>query len=181
MATAPSKLFRIPENTFYSPEEVAQIKILDAAHKAQTYSLSEFLKLEFYVPATQLGGLPKEFVEVEDQQDQNIYKENDRINSQIAKQREDYFSNMIVELENKVLETKLDKEEELVEIGKRIDAFVKQQVADPNNFVTPDNLDEMLEKAIGSPTTYEFFIDSSGKRHKTLSGVNTTNVKKKER
>lgn len=178
MATAPSKLFRIPENTFYSPEEVQQIKILDSAHKAQMHSLSEFLKLEFYIPATQLGGLPKEFVEVENEEDRATYQENDRINAQIAKQREDYFSNMIQQLENEVMETKLFKEEELREIAKRIDTFIKEQGADPNNFVTPDNLDEMLEKAIESPTTYEFFIDRSGKRYRTLVDTKISDNKK---
>lgn len=172
MPTAPSKLFRIPEHTFYSAEEVNQIKVLDKAHKAQIIALSEFFRLEFYIPATQLGGLPKEFVEVENEQERKIYEENDRINAQIAKQRDEYFSKTIQELEEKCMEAKLDKEEELAEIGKRIDAYVKEQLADPNNFVTPDNLNEMLEKAIESPTSYEFFIDRNGKRYKTLSKSN---------
>lgn len=179
MATAPSKLFRIPENTFYSPEEVEQIQILDRAHKNQIRSLMEFFKVEFYIPATQLGGLPKEFVELEAKEDEKLIEENDRINAQIAKQREEYFSKMIQDLEDKVMEAKLDKEEELAEIGKRIDDYIKVQVSDPNNFVTPDNLDQMLEKAIESPTTYEFFIDKSGKRYQPSGGFNPGSDKNK--
>lgn len=175
MATAPSKLFRIAEHTFYSPEEVSEIKKLDIAHKHQMRSLNEFMKVEFYIPATQLGGLPKEFVDVEKKEDEKILAENNRINAEIAKERESYFTNFMRDMEDKVMELKLSKEEELAEIGQSIDAYVKDQISDPDNFVTQDNIDCQIERAIESPSSYEFFIDKSGKKFSPQKGKASSN------
>lgn len=178
MPTAPSKLFRIPAHTFYTPEEIVQIKNLDIHHKYQMYSINKFMEKEFYIPATQLGGLPKEFVEVEQKEDEKIRAENDKINAKVAKERERYFSNFLREMEEKVMELKLDREEELVELGKSIDSYIEDQISNPDNFVTPENLDAQIEKAIGSPSSYEFFIDRSGKMYKPQGKTSTSGNRK---
>lgn len=165
MPTAPSKLFRIAEHTFYDDEESTQIRKLQVAYAAQMSSIHKYMEREFYIPATQAGGLPAEFVEQEKQEDELIYKENDQINAEVAKKREVYFENMTKNLEREVMEEKMTREEALIEAAEKVDDFVKKHKEDPNNFITPENFDTMIEKIIDHPISYEFYVDKQGRKH----------------
>lgn len=165
MPTAPSKLFRIHEHTFYSQEEIERIRDLKAVYLAQQRSVAEFMKHEFFLPASRSGGLPKEFIDKEFQDDKLIYEENDRENAEIAKLREEFMKKQVQELEDKLMEEKLRREEELLQISQKIDDFVKEQKSDPDCVVTKDNIEAMIDKAIENPVSFEFFIDRSGKRY----------------
>lgn len=165
MPTAPSKLFRITEHTFYSPKEIERIRELKAVYKAQQRSVAELMKHEFFLPAGRTGGLPKEFIDKELQDDKLIYEENVRENARIAKLREEFMNKQMQELEDKLMEEKLRREEELLQISQKIDDFVKEQKSDPDCVVTEDNIEAMIDKAIENPVSFEFFIDRSGKRY----------------
>lgn len=165
MPTAPSKLFRIPEHTFYSADEIKQIRRLKEAYLAQETSLGEYMKHEFFLPAGRSGGLPKEFIDKELENDKQLYEENDRENARIAELKEEAMQKRIRETEEKLIEEKLRREEQLLHISQEIDDFVREQKSDPNCAVTKDNIEAMIEKALENPVTYQFFIDKSGKRY----------------
>lgn len=165
MPTAPSKLFRIAEHTFYDNEESKQIRKLQVAYSAQMDSIQKYMEREFYIPATQAGGLPTEFVEREKEEDKLIYQENEQINLEIAKKRAVYFENLVQELEEQVMEEKMAREEALIEAAEKVDEFVKKHKDDPNSFVTPENFDTLIEHIIDHPITYEFYIDKQGRKH----------------
>uniref|UniRef100_A0A6G1SJF6 Small ribosomal subunit protein mS26 n=1 Tax=Aceria tosichella TaxID=561515 RepID=A0A6G1SJF6_9ACAR len=165
MPTAPSKLFRIAEHTFYDDEESKQIRKLQVAYSAQMESIQKYMEREFYIPATQAGGLPTEFVEHEKEEDKLIYQENEQINAEIAKKRAMYFENLVHELEEQVMEEKMAREEALIEAAEKVDEFVKKHKDDPNCFVTPENFDTLIEQIIDHPVTYEFYIDKQGRKH----------------
>lgn len=164
MPTAPSKLFRIPEHTFYSPEEIIEIKKLDAAYKAQLQSISEFMRIEFFIPAEQSGGLPNEFIEREKEEDEKIYRENERKNQEIAKQKEEFMANQFRSLEEQVLDEKLSREDFLMRKGMELDEYIKAQKADPLSVVTPDNIEIAIDRAMDNPVDFEYCIDRRGRR-----------------
>lgn len=172
MPTARSKLFRIAEHTFYSEDEVRQIRLLQTAYRAQEASIQEFMKHEFYIPATQSGGLPPEFIKLELERDQQIYAENDRENARIAKIKEEMMQKQLKELEEKVMEAKLTEEEDLMQIGLQVDDYIERHKSDPNSFVTPDNIDALIEKAIETPVSFEYCIDSLGRRYGMTDRLN---------
>lgn len=162
--TAPSKLFRIAEHTFYNDEELRQIRRLQEVYEAQMSSIHKYMEREFYAPASQAGGLPREFVEREKLEDEIIRQENDQMNAEIAKERESYFESMVKDLEEKVVEEKLSREEALIEAAEKVDEFIKKHKSDPYSFVTPENFDVMIEKIIDNPVSYEYCIDRQGRK-----------------
>jgi hypothetical protein len=174
MPTAPSKLFRIPEHTFYDEEECKQIRKLQVAYDAQMCSIHKYMEKEFYIPATQAGGLPAEFVEQEREEDKRIYEENDRVNAQVAKRREAHFNSMVKDLEERVMEEKMAKEETLIEAAEKVDDYIRRHKSDPNSFITPENFDTMIERIIDHPVSYEFYIDHQGRKY----GLDSTSKKK---
>lgn len=165
MATAPSKLFRIAEHTFYSPEEIVKIRELHKTYRAQEAALREYMKHQFYIPATQSGGLPQELIDKERIEDMQRFKENEEENARIAKIREEAINKQMKDLENKVMEAKISKEEDLLQTAQELNDYVEEQVSNPRSFVTADNIDAVIEDALENPVCYEFFIDKSGGKH----------------
>lgn len=166
MPTAPSKLFRIPEHTFYDEEEVKQIRQLHEAFRHQERSIQEFMRQEFYMPSLQAGGLPVEFIEKEVEEDRQLFEENNRENERIGKLRQKMMDEILKNLETKVMEEKLRKEEYLMVKAMETDEYIKAVKSDPYSFVTPDNIEECIENAIQNPVSFSFYIDSSGNHYK---------------
>lgn len=165
MPTAPSKLFRIPEHTFYDNEETEQMTTLRIVYQAQMESIRKFMEGEFYLPSLKSGGIPPDFIEKESMEDADILAENDAINAKIGEAKEQFFEKRLKELEEQAMEEKLSKEEELIMSSQKTDEYVRKLLEDPNNFVTTENIDMMLDKALESPTFYEFYIDKKGAKH----------------
>lgn len=168
METAKSKLFRIAEHNFYSSDEIEQIKVLNQAYKAQVYSLNQFMRHEFFIPASQAGGLPLEFVKKEQELDQATLAENKADNAIIAKIREEFMEERVKELEMRVTREKLAKEQELAEEASRVDEYIKDLKSNPDSFVTADNIEALIDKAMDRPITYEFAIDITGNKVTSL-------------
>lgn len=164
MPTAPSKLFRIADHKFYSPEEIEQIRNLDITYKAQLETIKEFMRQEFYVPATQSGGLPAEFIDAEAKLDRELEEENRLENEKIAKEKQEVLGKIVKELEDKLFEMKLSKEEQVMESSLKVDEYIKKNKSAPDNFVTPENFDDMVSKAMENQMSYEFIITSKGKK-----------------
>lgn len=164
MPTAPSKLFRISDHTFYSSEEIHQIKRLQAAYKAQSISIREFMRHEFFLPAESSGGLPNEFIERERADDEKIHSENERKNQEIAKQKEIFMNNQMKSFEEQILDEKLRKEDFLLRRAMEVDEYIKAEKSDPLSVVTPDNIDIAIDRAMENPIDLEFCIDRRGRR-----------------
>lgn len=174
--TAPSKLFRIPEHTFYSQDEVKQIRILKAAYEAQVDSVHEFLKHEFFIPASQSGGLSKEFIEKELERDKLIYEENEKENVRIAKLRKEVMERQMSQLEEEIMEEKILREDELLRESQKIDDFVRELKSDSDSVITQDNIEAMIERAIENPVRFQFFINTSGKKYGQVQHSELPNI-----
>lgn len=176
MPPAPSKLFRIAEHTFYSKDEVEQIRLLNDTYKAQLVTIREFMKHEFYIPATQAGGLPLAFIQMEQEQDKKTYEENERENQRVAKLKEEYLQKQLKDLEDKLYHEKLLRDDKRVEKILEIDENVRKLKSDPDSIVTPENIEILIEKAIANPKSYEFCINQYGKKF----GSKTNSVKQEQ-
>lgn len=164
MPTAPSKLFRIDEKTFYTPEEVQQNKELDIAFKAQEVSIIEYMKHECYIPSTKTGGVPSEFLEKEMEDDRVIMEENDRENERIAKLKSEYFAARLKEVQEKVMGEKIRTEEMIMQTNLKVDEFIRHHKDNPDFFVTPRNIEKKIEEALENPVNFEYCIDRSGRK-----------------
>lgn len=164
LPTAPSKLFRITDHKFYTPEEVAKIRKLHFEYRDQERLLQEYMKVQFYIPATQAGGLPKEFVELEEQEEAKIRQLNDEKNAQVAKVKEESFAKQRQDMMNRLMDEKLKREEQLLQLAQDIDDYIIEKKTDPDSFVTSDNIEALIERAMQNPISFEFAIDRSGRK-----------------
>lgn len=165
MPTARSKLFRIAENKFYTKEEVDQIITLRIAHQHQVESIQEHMKHEFFIPASQAGGLPLQFIEKETVEDKRLLEANDLENKRIAKLKEEFMTNRMRDLENKAVELKFQREEEYLEAAAKAEEFIRQNQGE-DSFVTPENIEAMIDKALENPISHEFCIDRQGRTYR---------------
>lgn len=164
--TAPSKLFRIPQHTFYSPEEVTKIKELTTDYCKQEKVIMDYMKDEFFIPKSKAGGLPQEFIEKEQDIDAKLRREHDAENARIAKLREEFFNQEKKHLQERLMEEKMKREEELLHIAQEVDDFISENTSDPaKQFITIDNIDSAIEHALDNPISFEFFIDRSGRKN----------------
>jgi len=169
MPTAPTKLFRMSVLTreFYDNEEVEQIKKLQAVYNSQMESISNFMRVEFYEPASKAGGIPAEFLQMEAEEDKKINEENDRLNAEIAKQKAEFFAERLRYLEDEVINEKLKREDAIIEASQKVDDYIKSVKDKPDACVTPDNFEALMIKALENPVNHEFCIDTYGRKYES--------------
>lgn len=172
MRTADSKLFRIAEHNFYSPEEIDKIKSIHKTYTAQVYSLQQFMKHEFFIPASQSGGLPLEFVKKEQELDRILLVENDAENVRIAKIREEVLQEQFKQLEMKLLREKYARDQKSAEDAALIDEYIKNLKSDSDSFVTEDNIESLIDRILENPISHEYAITISGQKVKSLKSSN---------
>lgn len=135
-------------------------------YRKQEKVVMDYMRDEFYIPATQAGGLPQEFIEKEQLINEKLKQENDLENARIAKLREEYFDNEKRSLEKQLLDEKMRREEELLQIAQEVDDYITENRSDPSkDFITSDNLQSAIENAIEYPVSFEFYIDRSGRKN----------------
>lgn len=150
---------------FYDKEEIEQIKKLHSVYSAQMTSIGHYMMKEFYEPASKAGGIPPEFLEMEQKEYEEICRENDEINARIAKKKEDYFDKRMKMLEDEVIEEKLCREDLVNEASQDVDEFLKANLVKDDCCVTPENFDAILQKALDNPISYEYCIDRAGRKY----------------
>lgn len=121
------------------------------------------MKYEFYIPATQSGGLPEAFVERESILDEKLLAENEAENAKVALLKKEFLDKQLAELENKVIQSKLDKEDKLISKAAEVREILKDP---PYKFLTPENIEAMIDEAMQNPISYEYGIDRSGRKYR---------------
>jgi small subunit ribosomal protein S26 len=176
MPTAKSKLFRIPVKPVIPVEEKEEIKRLYNNYRTAMKSIRRFLTHKHSVllqAKADTEALHRAFEEdlarcntINDQwnEELRVIRE-ERVAKQLEKDINFAKNRMEALLEEK--EAKLAAAEEIVKQHKEL----------VTTFITPESLDEAIEKAINNPVDYNFAIDLQGNRivgRETKPGQETT-------
>lgn len=161
LPVAKSKMFRIPQRPVTNTEETEEMKRLYSNYKTQIKSLRRYLT---YKHCTR-------FMQKSDSQlQQKLFEEdfvlsnklNDEWNAECKLIRERRIEENIqkdVEIAKKNLEERLKINSTKLEEAEEI---VRREKDASKTFVTPENLDAVIEQALANPVDYNFSIDLNG-------------------
>ena len=157
---ARSKMFRIPPRPQVPEDEAAEMHRVNNQYRTQMKSLMKYLGANYMTVSEEVDHEVhlKEFEE--DFSKCNAL--NDEWNERVKIERDEYFKTQIeleVQQAREILESKILLEEERME---ELEQVVREQKQLANTFITPENVDEVIEYALNNPTDYNFSIDLEG-------------------
>lgn len=88
--------------------------------------------------------------------------ENDRINAEVAKQREARLQQERLEEEEIARETVRIKEKEERELQRELENYIQEETKALQNRILEENLERVIETALDNPVDHEFAIDKEG-------------------
>uniref|UniRef100_A0A336LUY8 Small ribosomal subunit protein mS26 n=1 Tax=Culicoides sonorensis TaxID=179676 RepID=A0A336LUY8_CULSO len=167
LGTAKTKVFRVPTRPVQDPEERAFMFKLSTNYRTQMKAIRSFLHQEVQkasLPSTTSVLLKSpEQLELEFQETLKI---NEVWNAECAKVRAARMEQKLKEQRDYVLERLQAKEERDEEREERIRNIIEQQKIEAKNFITEENIDEAIERAIANVVDYNFAIDLDGNMYK---------------
>ncbi|RZC33578.1 MRP-S26 domain containing protein [Asbolus verrucosus] len=163
MPTAKSKLYRIPVKPVIPEEEKEEIKRLYNNYRTYIKSIRRFLTYKHSVllmAKSDTEQLKKAF----DEDFMRCKEINDKWNEDLKKLREERVAKQLQEeiefAKNRMANLIKQKEQKLAEA----EEIVRKEKQMVGTFITPENLDEVIEKALSNPVDYNFAIDLEGNR-----------------
>ncbi|KAJ3653258.1 hypothetical protein Zmor_012519 [Zophobas morio] len=163
MPTAKSKMFKIPERIKYPEEENKEVLRLFNNYRTAMKSIKQYLTNRYNVQL-QAKSDTEQLKKAFEEDFARCSSINDKWNEQIRKEREVRIAKELQEeiefSKNRKAEVLRQRAEEL-EQAEEIVRKEKQAVA---SLITPEQLDEVIERAINNPVDYNFAIDLDGNR-----------------
>ncbi|XP_017784491.1 PREDICTED: probable 28S ribosomal protein S26, mitochondrial [Nicrophorus vespilloides] len=160
---ARSKLFKIPEIPKIPKEENDELARLFNNYRTQMKSIRRHFTYKYCTHMQKTENLNQKLEEEADLR--RCIELNDKWNVEVKKTREARIAADIekeVELaEDRVLERQRINAEKLEEAEK----LVREQKAVAHTFITSENIDEAIDKAISNEVDYNFSIDLEGNKY----------------
>ncbi|KAG5680399.1 hypothetical protein PVAND_009908 [Polypedilum vanderplanki] len=162
LPTAPSKVFRVPERHVLPHDESIEWQRLNNNYRTQINSLRRYLikEVEEKKKNREMNATPAD----EEAEFQRCLAINESWNQDIAKMRtlrieeenEKRREQILINIENKV--ERQQKQKEIVE------EKIKREQKAAESFITRENIDQAIERALANPISYDFCIDLDGNR-----------------
>ena len=160
LPTAKSKLYRIPKVPVIPQEEAEELKRIHNYYRTHMTSLiSHFIQMENankikFDPVTVRALAEKDFVKCNEI--------NERWNKEVAKEREQRLAKQR-EARTKEIMSKLEaKRERDSKLRTRVDAEIRKAKEEALTFITPENIDEVIENALRNIVNHNVAIDING-------------------
>ncbi|XP_044268744.1 probable 28S ribosomal protein S26, mitochondrial [Tribolium madens] len=170
MPTAKSKLFRVPIRPQIPEEEDNELKRLTNNYRTAMKSIRRFLTYRYSV-SLQATADTEQLKKAFEEDFSRCKAINDEWNAELERLRNERIARQLEEdvkfAENRKQEW-LKREKELLAQAEEIVRKEKEIVA---TFITPETLDEAIEKALNNPVDYNFAIDLEGNK---IEGRETT-------
>ncbi|XP_015928974.1 small ribosomal subunit protein mS26 [Parasteatoda tepidariorum] len=161
MPTAKSKLFRIPQHPYVSEEEKDLIDDLLDEYYIKLESLRKLFQEELKQKFEDEGFSLKKQQESKENF-LSLLEENKKENERIKLIREETLERLFQEKALKLLEFQEQKKVEDENIKLKVDEIVRKEKEKVAGYITYENLDEAIEKAMENPVNYNFCIDVNG-------------------
>lgn len=161
---AKSKLFRIPKRTEYPPDEKAEIIRLMNQYKLFMRSMYNYCKLENEKHSA--GSAEAERgIEAEEAEWQESLARIKQWNEEVALKRNERLLQeqeaTRLEIQNRLRE----EEEKQAQRLKEIDEIIRKEKVLSQSYITPENIDQAIARALEEKLDYNFAIDVRGNKY----------------
>ncbi|PRD26052.1 UNVERIFIED_CONTAM: mRpS26 [Trichonephila clavipes] len=158
---APSKVFRIPQHPYVSPDEQQLRDDLLDEYYTKVESLRVLFKAELNQKSIDEGHT------IENQKEEEakfrlLLEENKKENERIRKIREETMEKLFQEKQIHLMQLEENRKLELQETKMRVDEIVRKEKEKLSQCITYENLDDVIEKTISDPKNYNYAIDVNG-------------------
>ncbi|XP_076295192.1 mitochondrial ribosomal protein S26 [Lasioglossum baleicum] len=178
MATAKSKVFKVPQRPQISEEESAELQRLHNNYKTMMKSLRSF-----FVKKLEEEKVKSNVSTSQEYTDEDFlvrYHINKEWNKQVAAEREDRLIAARSERTEEIIKQLEEKEQRNLDIQREVDAKIRKAKEEAPTFITPDNIDQAIAKALETVVNHNAAIDPEGNYYVEHSGEIPESVKKAE-
>ncbi|GAB6028008.1 hypothetical protein CHUAL_002235 [Chamberlinius hualienensis] len=165
LGTAKSKLLRLPQRLPYREGELDELHKLTNDFKCLKKSLIHYFKKEYDL-VSDTSAIATEKQRLEDEEHVQLMERNRLENERVAMLREErghqWVENKKEALRAKLLHKEKLEKQKLEEIEERVK--IEKMLA--KSYITPENVDEAIEKALQTVVDYNFAIDLDGTVYK---------------
>ncbi|XP_013173259.1 PREDICTED: probable 28S ribosomal protein S26, mitochondrial [Papilio xuthus] len=166
LPVAKSKIFRIPKRPVISEEERIELLRINNNYKTQMRAIKRFYHEEMIKEKSTLESASSEMSQqLEAEEWERCVKINDTWNAQIAAEREERRKKELQEMEEFALARMEAKDKELRHRIAKASEEIREQKKLSSTFITPENLEEAIDKALANPVDYNFAIDLQGQQY----------------
>ncbi|EDS29971.1 mitochondrial ribosomal protein S26 [Culex quinquefasciatus] len=178
LGTAKSKLFRVPERRQQIEEERVELMRLHNNYHTQMKAVRRFLidEVEAFKLVSRAGMVIQTPEEAEAEW-KEVQRINEEWNRSVAEVREKRLAEEREQRKTFILERLVAKEARDQERQERVEARVRAEKEQGKTFITRDNIDQAIERALVQPTSYNFAIDSNGNLHRQDDEVQSQEAK----
>ncbi|XP_028137227.1 probable 28S ribosomal protein S26, mitochondrial [Diabrotica virgifera virgifera] len=177
LGTAKSKLFRIPKRPVLPPDEKLELMRLFNNYRTTMKSLRYYFMVNHSAEFAEVSEDPEESRKVFLEDFQKCSEINAKWNEKQKELREKDIANQHeAELTYVMQRLELEKKKQQVKM-EEIEEIVKAEKVASKDFITAENLDEAIERALATPVDYNFALTPSGEK---ILGRDTIPNKEKE-
>jgi len=158
---APSKKFVLPPMDHTPPDDTAQLLRLSWQHRDRMAAISKFLYDDFLRHSAS-GAAAKEAALLQRAEDKQLLIDNENMNAQVAKKREERLAQEQKEREERIsLEVEEFEQKQRLQ-DRQMEEFIKSETRALENKIQLDDLEKAIESALDNPVDHEFAIDTAG-------------------
>ncbi|XP_050424210.1 probable 28S ribosomal protein S26, mitochondrial [Adelges cooleyi] len=172
---APSKIFRVPKRPQVSIEERNELFNLFTMYRTCMKSIKKQLEEELEKTDTGYKVL-QEIAKKDEEQWAKCLSINENWNAEIAISRDQRLARNKEVLRNDIMTHLIENEEEKRKKLEEIENIVKLEKEKSKNFITIDNIDEAIEKALDNVVDHNYAIDLRGNIYRGMSKPNDQEV-----
>lgn len=165
MGTAKSKLLRFPQWHPYSPGELPELQKLYNDYRHMTKSLIAYFKEE-YSKVSETSHIAAAKQQAEEEEHIRLMEENRLENERVAAVRNARLAAEVTARHKKLLRGFALAEEVHKKEIEEAEAIVRQKQQLAKNCITPEMLDDAIEKALDNEVDYNFSVDLEGNIYK---------------
>jgi len=160
---AKSKLFKVPKRSELPEDEEKEILRLNNNYRNNIKSIRKYLIQEHCI-MYQASLDPEEILKHFKEDLKTCLVANDEWNIAVKATREKRLSDLLegeLDFARKRIEQESIKEEQIYELAEDL---VRKEKGASVSFITPDNIDEAIDKALLETVDYNFAIDTNGEK-----------------
>lgn len=158
---AKSKMFRVPERKRLPEDEKLELMRLHNNYRTYIKSIRAFLKAELDKSAS-ASEQAQEEIRKEKEQHILCMKENDAWNAEVAKLRAVRLAKQELVEKEAILDAIIKHEQQEKEYLEEVEDIISKEKERAKYYITPENIDEAIEKALDNEVDYNFSLDVDG-------------------
>ncbi|XP_063382604.1 small ribosomal subunit protein mS26 [Cydia fagiglandana] len=163
LPVAKSKIYRIPKRPELSEEERIELLRINNNYHTQMRAIRRFYHEEMIKEKSTLESASSEMsIKVEAEEWERCIKVNEEWNATVAAEREERRKQQLAEREEFILSRMQKKDELMRQRIEKASQEIRKQKELSSTFITPETLDEAIERALANPIDYNFAIDLQG-------------------